>query len=119
MMGTNYYVHLKHCPQCNRYEERHVGKSSFGWQFTFRGYRAEDGQVPPIQSADDWRVVISNEGLVWDEYGAPMTAAEFWQMVERKRDGKSHYAECAKEYKSPSAVWLDPAGHNFIATEFS
>ena len=41
-MGTNYYVAKNLCECCNRYdEEYHIGKASYGWAFSFQGYRAE------------------------------------------------------------------------------
>ena len=54
-MGTNYYVAKNLCECCNRYdEEYHIGKASYGWAFSFQGYRAErllnDAKLTDIQT---------------------------------------------------------------------
>ena len=50
-MGTNYYHRTNICPHCNRYDERHIGKSSVGWHFNFRGY-------DEIKTFEDWKKVL-------------------------------------------------------------
>lgn len=59
-MGTNYYLHTDVCKHCKRSADRvHIGKSSSGWPFLFRGYRKwpPDGVPHPITSALEWRAV--------------------------------------------------------------
>ena len=34
-MGTNFYIRYNKCSCCDRYDELHVGKSSYGWSFSF------------------------------------------------------------------------------------
>jgi len=35
-MGTNYYLIYNECKCCNRHDKVHLGKSSYGWKFTFQ-----------------------------------------------------------------------------------
>lgn len=42
-MGTNYYIrttegadYCEHCGRGEQYKEIHIGKSSMGWQFSFK-----------------------------------------------------------------------------------
>ena len=126
-MGTNYYLRTDVCPHCNRERERvHVGKSSFGWPFLFRGYREwpPDGVPHPITSASEWVQFIAQsiaEGAqLVDEYGGRQDVAQFWDMVEAKRgetrgpDNDRSY--CHGERKSE---WFDAEGYRFCDSEFS
>jgi len=36
-MGTNYYHRTNICEKCGRFDETHIGKSSWGWTFSFHG----------------------------------------------------------------------------------
>lgn len=48
-MGTNYYVAKNKCDCCKRYDkEYHIGKSSWGWSFTFQGY--------PYDNLTSWKL---------------------------------------------------------------
>lgn len=130
-MGTNYYVAKNKCSCCNRYDrEYHIGKSSFGWAFSFRGYRSER-----LVSWQAWRQFLENNMIV-DEYGDFIDYAEFCHMIEnekapgyvrsdgrrnlqhneegRKRDGEHRWPWFNPEYD-----WDDPEGYSFSSREFS
>ncbi len=47
-MGINYYHRTNICKECGRYDERHIGKSSHGWQFSFHGYNFSEFQEGSI-----------------------------------------------------------------------
>lgn len=112
-MGTNYYLHRDICPTCKHAKERiHIGKSSYGWTFTFQGFRNGWGPLK-AESEDDWRKELKN-GTIIDEYGEVETYEEFWKMVEDKRKASSNHA---KEY--PDGNWLDDKGNSFSSYEFS
>jgi len=120
-MGTNYYLTRDTCPMCGHSDTRlHIGKSSGGWTFSFRGYDGTDGG-PVIKSEDDWRRVIAECGTIWDEYGEEIPAEKFWELVESKRKEKlNHTIYCRKKYPDYArSLWLDEKGNSFSDTEFS
>ena len=94
-MGTNYYHRNSVCKCCGRFDERHIGKSSGGWQFSFRGYSGDDPQKT-IESWADWQRVLQADGDIVDEYGREVPFVELRDLVERKRAGENHYDFCAK-----------------------
>lgn len=91
-MGTNYYLRLNICPHCGRYDAVHIGKSSSGWRFTFRGY-PDTADTPLsditsiVHSVEDWMKVME-DGEIWDEYGTRTPIEMFWGMVESKQKFK-------------------------------
>jgi hypothetical protein len=109
-MGTNYDLHKNICGTCNRPEKiLHIGKSSFGWTFSFRAY-----DEWCIHSSEDWKREIP-QGKIFDEYGKEVTEKEFWELVEAKKvSGRKH----AQDYPS-SDDWLDSEGNSFSRREFS
>lgn len=78
-MGTNYYLTLPEetCPTCGHDTSRdlHIGKSSMGWVFTWRGYRAEDGPAKQaLTMPSEWFAYLEQETadrkrVIRDEYG--------------------------------------------------
>ena len=106
-MGTNYYHRTKNCQTCGRCDEKHIGKSSVGWTFSFQGYDI-------IRSYKDWLVVLEKGGLIFDEYGDYLSINEFKTMVEAKRNAPKNHT---KEY--PNNGWLDDRGNSFSDTDFS
>lgn len=113
-MGTNYYYRYNLCDCCGRYDEEHVGKSSFGWSFSFHG-------TDEIRSFDDWlKFFESHPGQLFDEYDRPVTIKEFKELVEAKRDGFNHVLECRrKHYGYDEREWIDSQGNSFSAHDFS
>ena len=112
-MGTNYYHKRNICPTCGRHDEAHIGKSSFGWQFSFRGYSE-------IRSYKDWIKELENNGTIYDEYGRGMSLKEFKLMVKLKSKGKNHYDYCKIHHPdSMSDQWKDERGFSFQSNEFS
>jgi len=115
-MGTNYYFKKGD-------ELLHIGKSSSGWSFSFRGYRGLG-----IKSEKDWENMFSKnpDGKIIDEYGREVTKKNFWNLVESKRDGKNHAAECLREdnelnrNNAISHCWFDDeTGSSFCDIDFS
>ena len=87
-MGTNYYV-IKRKPSLHP-SAIHIGKSSAGWKFLFRGYLdSEEGfndEKLNIVSVEDWEKYLdNNELIILDEYDCPISYEEFFAMVERKQ----------------------------------
>ena len=129
-MGTNYYVAKNLCECCNRYDrEYHIGKSSYGWSFSFHGYRAER-----LVSWRAWKEFLKNQ-IIMDEYGERVDYAWFVQNIENEKapgfvrpDGNKnlqHNAEGRKPNPSgytwfnPEYDWDDEGGYSFSSREFS
>jgi hypothetical protein len=117
-MGTNYYLMTDVCPHCGRSEEKvHIGKSSAGWSFSFRAYKAECGTLMhdgvSITTTQDWRDILSG-GLIMDEYDREISESDFWMMVYKKRGGRNH----ARWYPL-NGNFVDEEGKSFSPYEFS
>ena len=76
-MGTNYYVATNHCECCDRYDEEfHIGKSSVGWAFSFRGYPTFE-----LESWKQWKEFLKDK-IIKDEYGDTITYQDFVDLIE-------------------------------------
>lgn len=82
-MGTNYYVKENNCEACGRHDEIHLGKSSFGWQFSFQ---YNGGQY--YKNVQEMRKWTANK-IIKDEYGAVISYSDFWKMVFDKQNSKN------------------------------
>lgn len=124
-MGTNYYVAENVCECCDRYDEKfHIGKSSFGWAFTFQGYKY-DG----LTSWQKWKEFLREE-KIYDEYNDLIDYDWFVEFIEGKKapnfireNGHKnlvHNDEGRKEGWFDSEYdWDDPQGYSFCSREFS
>jgi hypothetical protein len=122
-MSTNFYHRYNRCEHCDRYEERHIGKSSGGWQFSFRAYY-DDGNVI-IGSYNDWKEVLKL-GDIFDEYGTWYSYDQFIKRVESSKGKQNHYdyiknAPQYQEYgmKHLEGNYKDDDGWDFSKGEFS
>ena len=124
-MGTNYYARYEICECCKRYEELHIGKSSAGWSFSFRGY-SEEYMLYGVKSFDDWKRVIKEHNMkIYDEYGNYITLDEFIGIVESKKGGENLFTYSKKNGVQSSIdlsvlerMWLDNEGNSFSDMEF-
>lgn len=118
-MGCNYFLRTNICEHCNRYDERHIGKKSFGWRFAFQGY-------DDIRSCADWlRVAVV--GQIYDEYGQHVSIEHFTNVVNAT--GLDHITELlnadARQTEHITRAmregddWHDDAGYSFSKMEFS
>lgn len=111
-MGTNYYYIKKSCPTCGHSDHReHIGKSSYGWQFSFQSTYEN-------KSWRDWQKELqSGEGDIFDEYGDVISFGDFKKLVEDKqadKDNRNHAADYPDQYS-----WIDPEGYSFSERDFS
>ena len=127
-MGMNYYHRINICDHCNRYDEKHIGKSSAGWEFSFQGYTPEDNR-PVILSFKDWKRELKNTGKIFDEDGEEISYEKFVELIESKKNGtfndnpnKNHYDYCMAEANirgyDMSNDWKDEEGHSFASSDF-
>lgn len=124
-MGTNYYVAENKCDCCNRYDKPyHIGKASWGWAFSFRGYKYDR-----LASWRDWKTYLADK-LIVDEYGQFIEYAEFVAYIEKEKspnfiDEKGrknlvHNSEGkSKNWYNPEYDWDDEEGYSFTSREFS
>ena len=126
-MGCNYYLRKNECKHCNRYDDIHIGKSSAGWTFSFRGYKDYDykdnGFDNPVISWKDWKEILRKEDNIYDEYNQKISFKEFEKLVESKKEQpNNHVTYCEKEYADTdylNHLWLDEEGNSFSDSEFS
>ena len=126
-MGTNYYVAKNLCECCNRYdEEYHIGKASYGWTFSFQGYRAER-----LVSWRAWKEFLKDKVIV-DEYGERTNYDWFVDYIEGNKspgyvreDGHKNLQHNEqgridkRPWFNPEYDWDDEDGYAFCAREFS
>ena len=126
-MGTNYYVAKNLCECCNRYdEEYHIGKSSYGWAFSFQGYREER-----LVSWKAWKEFLKDK-IIMDEYGERKNYDWFVEMVETYKapgymheDGRVNLQHNQqgkidnRPWFNPEYDWDDEDGYAFCSREFS
>ena len=112
-MSTNYYM-MKKCACCGDKKQIHLGKSSFGWTFIFRGDR-EIGVI----DFNTWNIRIktllqAGWSLV-DEYEQTTDYRKFIELVISKITEKQNQA---REFPGPND-WLSEGGDSFSDKEFS
>jgi hypothetical protein len=124
-MGTNYYHRFNICSECERYDERHIGKNSGGWEFSFRGYKDSEGN-PIIVSWQDWKEILKafKYGKIFDGSGNEWSYDDFVAKVEKTKGLQNHYDYTIKaghqymyndfHYEN----WKDAEGWSFSSTEF-
>ena len=89
-MGTNYYV-VKKKPTIE--EPIHIGKSSFGWLFSFQTQNRDYGDIPVIWNTypqvKEWlkKYTVGEDApyVILDEYDEPVSYEEFVELVDRKQ----------------------------------
>jgi hypothetical protein len=100
-MSTNFY--WEHpgqddpCPQCGQPRPKqllHIGRSSCGWKFLWRGYSPEDSEHDfIIPKPRYWWPLLELGGRILDEYHREMSFVNFKAMIEdgakRGRSNKS------------------------------
>jgi hypothetical protein len=125
-MGMNYYVLIPNIEQ-----KLHIGKSSCGWTFSFRGYRNLGEFQGIIICEEDWKRVLSNKKVkIIDEEDRIVTYNDFWDVVDCKRNEKLNHAKLTLE-RSPEIFstgyisqeyinqnWIDSHENSFTGGEF-
>ena len=126
-MGTNYYVATNRCECCKRFDEEvHIGKKSYGWAFSFRGYREHPTK---LTSWREWKEYLRYKEIV-DEYGDTVDYQWFCGLVEaagapghtRQEDEHQnlvHNEEGRKKgWFNSEYDWDDEDGYSFSGREF-
>jgi len=107
-IGTNYYARTDSCKTCNRQkEEIHIGKSSYGWTFSFHA-------TDEIRSYQEWLKFLERYDVkIYDEYDEEISLKRFKEIIESKKDEKHNHA---REY--PEGNYLDEEGHSMNTGDF-
>jgi hypothetical protein len=115
----NYYA-TKVCPCCATLKSFHLGKSSAGWTFTFKGSR-EAGVVDYASwldrlttlTADGYTITSDGEDI---GNGLPDLLAK----IESKKNEKNNHTTYLADNDYPlKENWLDADGNSFSDYEFS
>lgn len=98
-MGTNYYAVKKKPSLYNL--AIHIGKSSAGWKFLFRGYQDEKFNYGiyrlNINSIEDWKKYLKeNNVVILNEYDEEISYDNFFKLVEEKQkeENKDNFCNC-------------------------
>ncbi len=142
-MGTNFYYRTNICGHCDRHKEIHVGKSSGGWSFGFRGYPHElfDAEHPewghdtespfgfPVLSRNDWQKAFTGStGELWDGYGRRVEDDPVVWLNQREAPDAAQVRKEAEmtsiawwvgAYSLGAQSWRDAEGFRFDVGEFS
>jgi len=107
-MGINYYLITDICNCCKRYRKIHIGLSSEGWRFKFRGYD-KGYDDPSISTFTRWKEIILNrKSFIFDENCKIIPRKRFLKYIESKQNLKKY------EHK---IVTIE--GYDFRFNEFS
>lgn len=111
-----------------RCRDVHLGKSSYGWSFSFRGYR-DDYENQRITSFKEWTSFIEKEigkgGIIFDEYDDKISLPILLKKIDSKKSGQNHavYAKDKSEtgysYSHAGRCAVDEEGNSFSYCEFS
>lgn len=114
----NYYARgekEKKCEVCKHHPESiHLGKSSGGWQFSFQYNRGEF--YKNVEEMKEWLA----DKEIEDEYGAPVSHDNFWEMVAEKQkpENLNHAQMMHKDYPSHTGEYIID-GYSFSDCTFS
>lgn len=115
-MGTNYYTvgENKTCGECGAVKDvvkaLHIGKSSGGWRFLFRGHQEEG-----LLTASAWWAYLETRKIV-DEYGKPVSLDELKKWVASKQSEKM---PDERHMQNGYLSFTDPDGFGFVTSDFS
>ena len=91
-MGKNYYARINICECCGRYDEIHIGKSSFGWRF------AVEINEEYYKTLDELNQFLNKENVkLVDEYGKELDPNSLFLLIEDKKDDKCHFDDYPKD----------------------
>jgi hypothetical protein len=121
-MGTNYYIAFvsdagRACPCCKKLSETlHIGKSSMGWDFLFRGYKRPETDYQ-LDTWEAWKeFILGKETIVYDEYGKVHDKQEIIDFIEARHANQNNLKN--KVEPDRDAEWVDKEGYVFVDREF-
>lgn len=110
----NFYM-KKECKCCGVIKETHLGKSSAGWSFSFKGDRDEG-----VKDFASWQArvekLLADGYKLTDEGDSDIPLQDLLGSIMRKKSFGSQYTE---PYDGDRRDWVDPDGNDFTDCEFS
>ena len=121
-MGTNYYFKKGkttcHCCGSEIDKEYHIGKKSYGWEFSF-----EENRDFNLYSCKDYLNFLQNNKIkIYNEYQDEISIIDFRKLVLSSKDGKNknHTVYVEKDCRSiVDDCYICTDGFSFSKTEFS
>jgi hypothetical protein len=117
-MGMNYY--LRKNDEVGVEQQVHLGKSSMGWTFSFRGDRANG-----VVDFDSWvkrvNVFMKDGWKLTDEGSGDSDFTELLLFIQRKRlepNNQTLSAKANPDYYNENISWLDEDNNSFTDREF-
>ena len=131
-MGTNYYMRYDNCECCSRHEEIHIGKKSYGWQFSFQAHNPEVSWAPMgylgisdpkdflINSWKDWqRYLQMKEHKIFDEYDSHISFKDLKRIIEDSKKNLKNLNHTTECHGMPfEASFYDKEGYSFSNSDF-
>lgn len=113
-MSTNYYARREGTNPDN--EGLHIGKSSGGWEFLFRGFAGV------VESTPDWRDFLTQPDVhIYTESGHIVPLDDFWLMATKRPKSVGGLHELTLQWKGKpysSDQYRDEWGYPFMDCEF-
>jgi hypothetical protein len=128
-VGINYYRRSNICACCGRFDKQHICRSLITFQAV-----TKIRDDPPwndeivIGTWADWRrVLLTEPGEIWDNYGTQVPVLEFVRRVEatdlaarRRQFDWMHMNDYpVSSTARVGAEWLCPDGFSFTTSDFS
>ena len=122
-MGMNYYY--QYHTETGRAKDLHIGKLSYGWEFSFYGFRGQWAEYP-IRSLKEWKMLFKKfDGKIFNESDELISIEDLLNRIEKSRDKNhkalNHTIYCQEHHPehAQSSCWLDEDGWSFTDSEFS
>lgn len=115
-MGMNYYTKTNTCATCGHKPEGiHLGKSSYGWQFSFQYNGGE--YYKNVEEMREWL----KDKKIENEEGSEVSHEEFWAMVKEKQENPANKNHALEMIKSNQSSYHDTIidGYSFTDVNFS
>jgi len=127
-MGTNYYLKFKE-RKINQ-PDLHIGKKSYGWQFSFQAHESDEYyDIPNLKSKKEYESFLKkHKDEIFNEYNENISFDDFFDIVHssmKNTKNKNHtdymFNEYLKKYpyEDISDNFKDNEGYAFCLTDFS
>lgn len=111
-MGTNYFARIETCNCCGRYDESHIGKYSYGWEFLFQGQE--------LCSWKEWKKFLKDDKIkIFDEYGKEHSISDLEELIKSNKKDKRLHKFLPQNFYSKDNYFTDKEGYKFCGGDFS
>jgi len=108
-MGINYYAEIDVCRRDKAKERVHIGKKSYGWEFSFA---AAEG----VKSYEDWKkFILGKKNIkIIDEDGDEVSIEDFFEIVESSRN---EYRLGSPPHNDDQSLMKPKNHHDYVMSE--